>query len=74
MGFAKLWNEEPVSKLIAELKEKGPRLGPQNAQVVEQVVTALAKAKPDQPVAKQTTDRGLFEAIAQIIALRREWH
>src|SRR5947208_10045879 len=58
MRFAKLWNEEPVTKLIEELKEKGPRLGPQNAQVVEQVVTALAKAKPELPLAKQTNDRG----------------
>jgi hypothetical protein len=70
-GLAKLWNEEPVAKLIEQLKEKGPRLGPQNAQIVEQVVAALGRAKPDQPVAKQTGDRGLFEAIAQIIALRR---
>jgi hypothetical protein len=69
--LAKLWNEEPVAKMIEELKEKGPRLGPQNAQVVEQVVTALAKAKQDVPIAKQTGDRGLFEAIAQIVALRR---
>jgi hypothetical protein len=71
MNFAKLWNEAPCAKLIAELKEKGPRLGPQNAQVVEQVVAALSKAKQEEPVAKQTNDRGLFEAIAQIIALRR---
>ena len=70
-NLAKLWNESPVSKLIEELKEKGPRLGPQNAQVVEQVIAALAKAKQDDPIAKQTGDRGLFEAIAQIIALRR---
>ena len=70
-NLANLWNEAPVSKLIAELKEKGPRLGPQNAQVVEQVVAALKPAKQDQPIAKQTGDRGLFEAIAQIIALRR---
>ncbi len=70
-NLAKLWNEEPVEKLIAELKEKGPRLGPQNTQIVEQVVGALSKAKQDTPVAKQTNDRGLFEAIAQIIALRR---
>ena len=34
-NLAKLWNEEPVEKLIAELREKGPRLGPQNAQIVE---------------------------------------
>jgi outer membrane protein OmpA-like peptidoglycan-associated protein len=70
-NLAKLWNEAPCSALIAELKEKGPRLGPQNAQVVEQVVQALSRAKQDQPIAKQTGDRGLFEAIAQIIALRR---
>lgn len=70
-GLAKLWNEEPTEKLIAALKEKGPRLGPQNAQVVEQVVAALGRAKQDTPVAKQTGDRGLFEAIAQIIALDR---
>ncbi len=70
-SLAKLWNEAPAEKLIAELKEKGPRLGPQNMQIVEQVVAALSRAKPDQPVAKQTGDRGLFEAIAQIIGLRR---
>ena len=70
-NLAKLWNEEPCEKLIAELKEKGPRLGPQNVQIVEQVVGALSKAKLDTPVAKQTNDRGLFEAVAQIIALRR---
>jgi hypothetical protein len=71
LRFAKLWNEEPTEKMIAELKEKGPRLGPQNQQVVDQVVTALSKAKPDVPISKQTNDRGLFEAIAQIVALRR---
>ena len=70
-NLAKLWNEAPVEKLVAELKEKGPRLGPQNAQIVEQVVAALARAKQDQPIAKQTNDRGLFEAIAQIVGLRR---
>ena len=70
-NLAKLWNEAPCEQLIAELKEKGPRLGPQNAQIVDQVVAALSRAKQDQPIAKQTGDRGLFEAIAQIVALRR---
>lgn len=70
-NLAKLWNEESVAKLVAELKDKGPRLGPQNAPVVDQIVAALAKANQDAPIAKQTNDRGLFEAIAQIIALRR---
>ena len=69
-NLAKLWNEAPVAKLIDEIKEKGPRLGPQNAQVVEQIVAALARAKQEEPIAKQTGDRPLFEAVAQIIALR----
>ncbi|MGE3547266.1 MAG: hypothetical protein AB7L28_25290, partial [Kofleriaceae bacterium] len=69
--LAKLWNEEPVSKLIESIKEAGPRLGPSNAQVVEQVVAAISRAKQDAPIAKQTNDRGLFEAIAQIVGLRR---
>ncbi|MEO8707121.1 MAG: OmpA family protein [Kofleriaceae bacterium] len=69
--LAKLWNEEPVEKLVADIKEKGPRLGPANVQVVEQVVAAISRAKQDTPIAKQTGDRGLFEAIAQIISLRR---
>ena len=69
--LAKLWNEDPVSKLIEALKEAGPRLGPGNAQVVDQVVAAISRANQAEPIAKQTNDRGLFEAIAQIIALRR---
>lgn len=69
--LAKLWNEEPVAKLIEAIKESGPRLGPQNQQVVEQVVAAISRANQEAPIAKQTGDRGLFEAIAQIIALRR---
>jgi hypothetical protein len=69
--LTKVWNDSPVKVLIADLKEKGPRLGPQNSQVVDQVVEALGRAKPDEPVAKQTTDRGLFEAVAQIVGLRR---
>jgi hypothetical protein len=66
-----VWNEGPVSKLIADILEKGPRLGPQNTQIVEKVVEALRGAKQDEPVAKQTSDRGLFEAVAQIVGLRR---
>ncbi len=69
--LAKLWNEAPVAQLIEQIKEAGPRLGPQNGQIVEQVVAAISRAKQDEPIAKQTTDRGLFEAIAQIIGLRR---
>jgi len=68
--LAQLWNKDPVSKMIEAIKEAGPRLGPSNAQVVEQVVAAISRAKQDQPLANQTNDRALFEAVAQIISLR----
>jgi hypothetical protein len=75
MDFARLgalWSKEPIKKLVEAIKEAGPRLGPQNSQIVDKVVEALTKApKPDAPIAEQTKDRGLFEAIAQIISLRR---
>jgi hypothetical protein len=66
-----LWTQSPVTELIAAIREAAPRLPPQNQPVVEQVVAALSKAKPDKPVGEQTKDRGLFEAIAQIVGLRR---
>ena len=69
--LASMWNEAPVTKLIADIREKGPRLGPQNASIIEQVCGALGRAKPDEPVAKQNADRGLFEAVAQIVGMRR---
>jgi hypothetical protein len=68
---AKLWMESPVKELIAAIREVMPKLPPQNQPVVEQVVTALSRANPDKPVAEQSKDRGLFEAIAQILGLRR---
>ena len=69
--LARMWNEAPVATLAADIREKGPRLGPQHGRVVEQVLEALAGAKQDVPVARQTTDRALFEVVAQIIGLRR---
>jgi hypothetical protein len=70
-NLGRLWTKEPTSALIAAIKEAGPRLGPQNGQIVDRVVEALGRAKQDKPVNEQTTDRGLFEAVAQIVGLRR---
>jgi hypothetical protein len=69
--IAHLWNEAPVKELIEALKEAAPRLGGQNQQIVVRVVEALGKANQDKPVNEQTRDRGLFEAVAQIIGMRR---
>jgi hypothetical protein len=70
-NLARLWNQAPTAELIGAIKSAGPRLGPQNQQVVDKVVEALSRADQTKPVSAQTTDRGLFEAIAQIVALRR---
>lgn len=74
MDFAslgKLWNEGPTKDLIVAIKEAGQKLGEQNAPVVEQIVQALQKANQEKPIAQQTKDKGLFEAIAQIVGMRR---
>lgn len=67
----RLWNKAAARDLIKEVRKAAKRLGEANAPIVEKVVEALAKANPDQPVGVQTGDRGLFEAVAQIISLRR---
>ncbi len=66
-----LWDAEPAATLIAAIKEEGPRLGADNASIVEQVASTLARARQDEAIGKQSSDRGLFEAIAQIVGLRR---
>lgn len=65
------WNKGPVSELIEEIRERGKAIGEGNQQVIEQVIEALTKADAKKPLGEQTGDRGLFEAIAQIVALRR---
>jgi hypothetical protein len=70
-NLGRLWNQAPVKELIEAVRAAGPRLGPGNAQVVDRVAEALSRANLDKPVAEQTNDRGLFEAIAQIVGLRR---
>ena len=70
-SVAKLWNEAPAKDLVAAVRAAGGRLGPQNQQIVERVSEALGRANQDKPVNEQTTDRGLFEAVAQIVGLRR---
>jgi hypothetical protein len=74
MDFARLvhlWTKAPVKELVAAVKESGPRLGPANAPIVDKVAEALGRANQEAPVAEQTKDRGLYEAVAQIVSLRR---
>jgi hypothetical protein len=67
----RLWGQAATRDLIKEIRKQGKRLGDANLQVVERVVATLEQADQNKPAAQQTADRGLFEAIAQIIGMRR---
>ena len=67
----RLWNRAAARDLVKEIRKSGKRLGEANAAVIEKVVEAIGKANQEQPIGLQTGDRGLFEAVAQIIGLRR---
>jgi hypothetical protein len=69
--LARMWNRAAVRDLIKELEKAGKRMGPANQPLVDSLVQALGKADPQKPIAQQGPDRQLFEAIAQIIGLRR---
>jgi hypothetical protein len=67
----RLWTKAACRDLVKELRKAVKRLSPANAPIVDKVVEAIEKAKPDQPIGLQSGDRGLYEAVAQIVALRR---
>ncbi len=67
----RLWGQAATRDVIKEVRKQGSRLGASQAGAVERVLAALEKADPDKPLASQSKDRGLFEAIAQIVGLRR---
>ena len=60
---------------VRDLQGRDPVAGPVDAaelpnpipdEARKQLVQAISRAKQDEPIAKQTSDRGLFEAVAQI--------
>jgi hypothetical protein len=67
----RLWSQAASRDLAKEVRKHGKRLGPQQEEVVERVAEAIEKAEQDKPLGGQTQDRALFEAVAQIIGLRR---
>lgn len=67
----RLWNRAAARDLIKEVKKSAKKLPDSNQGVVEKVLEALGQADETKPISGQTGDRGLFEAIAQIVGLRR---
>lgn len=70
-ALARIWNNSPARVLVKEIKKQGKRLGPANQPVIQGLLEAVGKANQDMPIAQQKPDRAMFEAVAQIVALRR---
>ncbi len=69
--LARLWNRAATRDLVKQVRIAGKKIEGHSGAVVDRVATALEKADQDKPIAMQTGDRGLFEAVAQIVAMRR---
>ena len=69
--IAAAWSKKPASELRAIIATEGKKLPPQNAPILAKVDETIAKLDDSKPAAAQLTDRGLYEAVAQIVGLRR---
>ncbi len=67
----KLWTQDPTAELRKAVGEAGKRLPAQNAPVLAKLDETLGNLAQDKPAGAQAQDRGLFEAVAQIVGLRR---
>jgi hypothetical protein len=65
------WSAQPISQLVAEIHEAAKKLPPQNAPFIEKLVEALGKGDAEKPAKEQSQDRHLYEAVAQLLAMRR---
>jgi hypothetical protein len=65
------WGKRTAGELVGIIKDSAKRLPPQNQPVIDAVVGAIGKMDASKPAVGQTEDRHLFEAIAQIVAMRR---
>ncbi|HWN66441.1 MAG TPA: hypothetical protein VNM90_02315 [Haliangium sp.] len=68
---ARLWNQAAARDMIKEIKKVAKQTHASNLPLLERLVEALEKADPTKPLGQQTGDRALFEAIAQVVGLRR---
>jgi hypothetical protein len=66
-----LWGKTPAGELRAQVSEDGKKLPPQNAPVLAKVDEALAGLDVTKTALEQVQDRGLYEAVAQIVGMRR---
>jgi len=67
----RLWNHAAVRDLTKEIRKQKKRLGPANAPIIDKMLEALGQADGSKPIGAQTDDRSLFEAVSQIIGMKR---
>lgn len=67
----RMWGQALTRDLVKEIKKQAKHLGAGSLTFLERIVEVLEKADQSKPIGQQTGDRGLFEAIAQVVGLRR---
>jgi hypothetical protein len=66
-----LWREKPAGELREAVQKDGKRLPAQNAPILAKLDEAFAQLDAAKPAGDQQVDRNVFEAVAQIVGLRR---
>jgi hypothetical protein len=69
--IADLWGKKTANELRAKVADDAKKLPPQNAPIIAKIDEALSKLDADKPAGEQTQERGIYEAVAQIVGLRR---
>jgi hypothetical protein len=66
-----LWADRSAAELKAAIVEMGKKLPPGNEAVLGKVASAFDKLEGDKPTGAQVQDRGFYEAVAQIVGIKR---
>ncbi len=69
--IGRLWNEAAAKNLHKEFHKAAEKLPQTDQAAIKAIDDALSAANPQRPLASQSGDRGLLEALTQIIAIRR---
>ncbi len=67
----RMWNTAATKDLVKALKKRKSQMPPENGPMIDQVIEGISKAEQSKPLGTQTQDRGLFEAVVQMLAMKR---
>ena len=69
--LAHAWTRMPAKELSTAIADATKRMPRENAPLLERIVEALGNLEEDKPAGEQVQDRGLFEAVGQVVAMKR---